>query len=235
MSGGLSVRAEAPADFEAIDAIHTQAFGQPGEAALVRALRREAQPYLGLVAEQPGEGGHARRVVGHIAFSPVRIEGGSPPALGLGPLAVEPAQQRRGVGVALMHAGLARCAALAKIVVVLGHASYYPRFGFRPASPLGLRYRSEVFDPSFFVLKLEPGALERHQRLGALSRSLRAVVAMAIQFWFEFASTYSYPAASGIEAAAARARASPSSGSPSCWDRCSRARVGTIRRSTCIR
>ena len=71
MSGALSVRAEAPADFEAIDAIHTQAFGQPAEAALVRALRREAQPYLGLVAEQPGEG-HAQRVVGHI-FQRVRL------------------------------------------------------------------------------------------------------------------------------------------------------------------
>jgi len=156
MSGALVVRAEAPADFDAIDAVHAQAFGQPGEAALVRALRREARPYLGLVAEQPGAGA---RVVGHIAFSPVRIDGGSPPALGLGPIGVDPSRQRLGIGGALMRAGLARCAELAKIVVVLGHASYYPRFGFRPASPLGLRYRSEVFDPSFFVLELEPGAL----------------------------------------------------------------------------
>ena len=58
-----------------------------------------------------------------------------------------------------MRAGLARCAEFAKIVVVLGHAAYYPRFGFRPAFELGLRYRSEVFDPSFFVLELAPGAL----------------------------------------------------------------------------
>jgi putative acetyltransferase len=42
---------------------------------------------------------------------------------------------------------------------VLGHAAYYPRFGFQLASPLGLRYRSEVFDLSFFVLELAPGAL----------------------------------------------------------------------------
>ena len=86
-------------------------------------------------------------------------EGGSPPALGLGPLAVEPPLQKLGIGGALMREGLARCAALAKIVVVLGHAEYYPRFGFRPAPPLGLRYRSHVFDPSFFALELEPGAL----------------------------------------------------------------------------
>lgn len=149
----MILRPEAPADQDAIDRIHQQAFGRPGEAALVRALRLEAKPFLGLVAEIEG------RVVGHVAFSPVSIEGGSPPALGLGPLAVEPGRQRAGIGSALVREGLRRCAALAQIVVVLGHADYYPRFGFRSASERGLRYRSEVFDPSFFVLELTPGAL----------------------------------------------------------------------------
>ncbi|HEY8157012.1 MAG TPA: N-acetyltransferase [Myxococcota bacterium] len=153
MTGGWILRPEAPGDSRAIDAVHERAFGQPGEAALVRALRSEATPYVALVAERAG------RVVGHIAFSPVSIEGGSPPALGLGPVAVEPGLQRTGIGSALVRAGLDRCAALAQIVVVLGHAAYYPRFGFQPAFPRGLRYRSEVFDPSFFVLELAPGAL----------------------------------------------------------------------------
>jgi predicted N-acetyltransferase YhbS len=157
-SRALVVRAEAASDFDAIDAVHTRAFGRPGEAALVRTLRREAQPYLGLVAEQVSAT-EKGRVVGHIAFSPVAIEGGSPPALGLGPLAVEPSLQRRGVGSALTRAGLERCAAFAQILVVLGRADYYLRFGFRPAAPLGLRYRSEVFDPSFFALELAPAAL----------------------------------------------------------------------------
>jgi putative acetyltransferase len=150
----MIVRPEGPADQDAIDAVHRQAFGRPGEAALVRALRREAKPYLGLVAVE-----RAGRVVGQITFSPVSIEGGSPPALGLGPLAALPGHQRSGIGSALVREGLRRCAELAEIVVVLGHAGYYPRFGFRSASPLGLRYRSQVFDPSFFVLELTPGAL----------------------------------------------------------------------------
>jgi putative acetyltransferase len=149
----VRVRPESSGDFETIDAIHRQAFGRPGEAVLVRTLRREAKPYLGLVAEREG------RVVAQIAFSPVAIEGDSPPALGLGPLAVEPELQRAGIGSALVREGLSRCAALAQIVVVLGHADYYPRFGFRPASQHGLRYRSEVFDASFFALELAPGAL----------------------------------------------------------------------------
>jgi putative acetyltransferase len=148
-----AIRPESRADWDAIDAVHQAAFGRPGEAALVRALRGEAKPYLGLVAEQGG------RVVGQVTFSPVAIEGGSPPALGLGPLAVEPGLQRAGIGAGLVRAGLARCAEVAQIVVVLGHADYYPRFGFRPASALGLRYRSELFDPSFFALELAPGAL----------------------------------------------------------------------------
>jgi len=153
VSRALLLRSERDADFEAIDGVHERAFGRAAEAALVRTLRREARPFVACVAEQAG------RVVGHIAFSPVTIEGGGPPALGLGPLAVEPERQRAGIGSALVRAGLERCAALAQIVVVLGHASYYPRFGFRPASPLGLRYRGEAFDPSFFVLELAPGAL----------------------------------------------------------------------------
>jgi len=153
VTSGWILRPEARDDWSAIDAVHEQAFGQPGEAKLVRALRSEATPYLALVAERAG------RVVGHIAFSPVEIEGGSPPALGLGPVAVEPGLQRTGIGSALVCAGLDRCAALARIVVVLGHAAYYPRFGFRPAFGHGLRYRSESFDPSFFALELSPGAL----------------------------------------------------------------------------
>jgi putative acetyltransferase len=158
MSDGFLVRSERAEDFDAIDGVHARAFGQPGEAALVRALRGEATPYVGLVAESTAPGARGR-VLGHIAFSPVSIGSGGPPALGLGPLAVEPPHQKSGIGSALTRAGLARCAELAGIVVVLGHADYYPRFGFRPASPLGLRYRSRAFDPSFFVLELASGAL----------------------------------------------------------------------------
>ena len=46
------------------------------------------------------------------------------------------------------------------MVFVLGHANYYPRFGFEPARPHGLFYKSEQFDASFFVASLAPHALE---------------------------------------------------------------------------
>jgi putative acetyltransferase len=74
-------------------------------------------------------------------------------------VAVAPDVQRAGVGSALVRAGLAACASRPeRIVVVLGHADYYPRFGFRRADGFGLRYGEGGFERAFFVLELEPGA-----------------------------------------------------------------------------
>src|SRR5262245_6412150 len=133
----ILVRPEVPADHDAVDAIIRGAFGRPEEATLVATLRRVADPQISLVALLEA------RVVGHVFFSPVTIEGASAPlsALGLAPLAVEPSYQRRGIGSALVRSGLtaaerAGCA----VVVVWGHTDYYPRFGFRPAAGFGLRY-----------------------------------------------------------------------------------------------
>lgn len=144
-----------PDDDEAVDALVARAFGRRAEADLVRALRREASPYVEWVAERE-EG-----VVGHVGFSPVLPERVAPAtrALGLAPLSVEPALQRSGIGQALGRAGLSDCAARGvSLVFVLGHADYYPRLGFRPALENGFRYRSPDFDRSFFVIELAPGA-----------------------------------------------------------------------------
>lgn len=150
----LRVRSERPGDEEAIFALHEAAFVRAQEAELVGVLRREADPYLGLVAELGSE------LVGHVAFSPVALAGEGPAALALGPMAVAPPVQGRGVGSALIAAGLEACAARGVgVVFVLGHADYYPRFGFRPAAVAALRYRSEVFDGVFFVRELEAGSL----------------------------------------------------------------------------
>lgn len=75
-------------------------------------------------------------------------------------MAVLPACQRRGIGSALVREGLDRCRQLgAAAVVVLGHPTYYPRFGFGLASRVDLRCEYEVPDECFMVLELEPGAL----------------------------------------------------------------------------
>jgi putative acetyltransferase len=150
-----TLRAERPADAAAIHRIHEAAFGRPGEADLVDALRARTDPYLGLVAEASGT------VVAHVAFSPVEVEHGRPAhlLLGLGPLAVDPSLQRRGAGSALAREGLRACAARgAGLVFVLGHPGYYPRFGFEPAAARGFLYRDASHAASFFVLELVPGA-----------------------------------------------------------------------------
>jgi len=156
VSADLAVRPERPGDEAAIDSIHAAAFGRRGEAELVRALRGEEPSYLGLLATTA-----AGEPVGHVAFSAVSIEGPGPPfrALGLAPLAVLPAAQNRGIGSALSRAGLPACAARGAVLAfVLGHPSYYPRFGFRPAFELGFYYRRPELEGSFFALELAPGA-----------------------------------------------------------------------------
>jgi putative acetyltransferase len=152
------IRPEAPRDQRAIFDVNARAFPQPAEARLVDALRAANAVTSSLVAERDG------RVVGHILFSPVRVEGegGGFVAQGLGPVAVDPDCQRDGIGGALVRAGLDACRRAGHaIVFVLGHAAYYPRFGFEPAAPRGLFYAdtSRDYTPVFFVAELEAGAL----------------------------------------------------------------------------
>lgn len=152
----LLIRSEPSEDRQAIAAIHTEAFGRPDEAALVAALRGLAEPTLSLVAEADS------RVVGHILFTPVTIRSAtsSSPALALAPLAVLSAHQGSGIGSDLVRSGLDACRGLSQSVVfVLGNPKFYARFGFEPAAPRGLRYRTSMLDAAFQVAELEPGAL----------------------------------------------------------------------------
>ena len=151
----VTVRNERPKDLAAIRSVNERAFGQPAEAELVAALRKRGQITLSLVAVQEG------RVVGHILFSPVIIESakGTCPAIGLGPMAVLPELQRQGIGSALIKTGLKECREAGhERVVVLGHAEYYPRFGFIPASQYGVRCEYDVPDEVFMALELRKGA-----------------------------------------------------------------------------
>ncbi len=153
----VTIRPEEPRDHAAVREINLRAFETTLEADLVDAVRPTARPMVSLVAEVEGA------VVGHILFTPVTVRDGetTSSAIGLGPMAVLPELQRRAIGSRLVGAGFKACRELREhVVVVLGHADYYPRFGFRPATELGLHYRGPDFDPFFFVAELEKGALE---------------------------------------------------------------------------
>lgn len=149
----MEIRPETPADRDAVYVLNTAAFGQPDEADLVDRLRQRADPYLALVAEADGE------IVGHIAFTPVTVEGAEG-VVGLAPMAVAPDWQREGIGSVLVREGLRVCAeAGVTAVVVLGHPAYYPRFGFVPAHTVGLRDDYGAPPEAFMALELVPGAL----------------------------------------------------------------------------
>lgn len=159
---GVIVRAETPADYEAVREVVNMAFPDDDEdiAALIDALRAQPDytPELSLVAELDGA------IVGHIIFSDARIEttdGGVVPAKSLGPLAVHPDCQGQGVGTQLGTEGLEACRRLGhRIAVVIGHSTYYPRFGFQRGRPLGIEMALGRLEQSRMIVELVPGALD---------------------------------------------------------------------------
>ena len=164
MSGGTDVcgpaevivREEGPGDAESVRAVVEAAFPTPAEARLVDLLRARRKTTVSLVAEADG------RIVGLVLFSPVTIEtpGGVVAAgLGLAPVAVHPARQRKGIGRRLIEQGIAACRGMKQpFVVVLGDPSYYQRFGFRPARLWGIANEYQAED-EFMVVELRPGSV----------------------------------------------------------------------------
>jgi putative acetyltransferase len=150
----VTVRSEAPEDLEAIREVNRQAFGREDETRLVDALRDGGYARVSLVAEEGG------RVFGHVLFSdlPIVTPAGRLHALALAPVAVLPTHQRQGIGSRLVREGLRICAdAGHRIVVVLGHPEYYPRFGF--SAQLARQLKAPFSGPAFMALELVPGAL----------------------------------------------------------------------------
>ncbi|MBD9500732.1 GNAT family N-acetyltransferase [Pseudomonas sp. BGr12] len=125
------IRLERPEDAAVIAEVTTSAFAvaehsNGAESAIIDGLRAAGALSISLVATVDGE------VVGHAAFSPVTLDGADLGWYGLGPVSVRPDLHGRGIGAALIRAGLERLNAMgAKGCVVLGDPAYYPRFGFR--------------------------------------------------------------------------------------------------------
>nr|WP_181701202.1 N-acetyltransferase [Chthonobacter albigriseus] len=131
VAASVEIREEAPGDRAAISSLTTAAFKDAQhksgtEARIVDDLRAAGALSLSLVAvDKAGE------ILGHVAFSPVLIDGRDIGWYGLGPLSVAPARQRTGIGSALVEAGLSRLTARAAAgCVLVGDPAYYSRFGF---------------------------------------------------------------------------------------------------------
>ena len=154
----IRIRKEALGDKQQIRKVNRESFSRDEEANLVDQLRQSCPDSISLVAHS--EDG----IVGHILFTPVVIEGkeGNLKGMGLAPMAVLPEFQNQGIGSQLVRAGLAAVAETqSPFVVVLGHPTFYPRFGFVPASRHGIVSEYEgVPDEAFMILVLTTGVLE---------------------------------------------------------------------------
>jgi putative acetyltransferase len=150
----IEIRDEQPGDVAAVREVNRQAFAQELEGRIVDALRDHGGVLLSLVAVAD------RAIVGHIMFSPLTV--GSIEGAALGPMAVLPAYQRRGIGSQLVERGIERLRASGcPFIVVIGHPEFYPRFGFRSAAAYGLRCEWDVPAEAFMLTILNPEVGDR--------------------------------------------------------------------------
>ena len=152
----MQIRTEIFKDAAGIRLVHQAAFGQRTEADLVEALREDeaSLPHYSRVAvTDKGE------IVGHVLLSRIYIE--DIPSLALAPVGVKPHWQRKGIGSELIRQVIedAREAGESHIVV-LGHDSYYPQFGFERAVDYGIEAPFPVPTDVFLVMPLERQALK---------------------------------------------------------------------------
>jgi putative acetyltransferase len=159
LASELILRGERDTDFNDIYEINKQAFGREDEAKLINALRKTRNYVKGfsIVALQDD------KIVGHAIFTHAAImnQGKRFNCLALGPMAVLPELQRKGIGKKLVEEGILRAKENNfKAIVVIGHSEYYPKFGFIPASTKKIRSRFNVPDENFMVIELNPNALK---------------------------------------------------------------------------
>jgi len=150
----IEIREEHPDDVAAVREVNRFAFGQEQESNVVDALRTNGGALLSLVATVNGQ------VAGHIMYSPLTVAE-NVHGVALGPMAVVPEYQRHGIGTKLVEAGNRKIKdAGYPFVIVVGHADYYPRFGFRPASKHGIKCEWDVPDKVFMLLVVNEAKMQ---------------------------------------------------------------------------
>jgi putative acetyltransferase len=154
----METREETKSDWPGVDQLLRGAFGGHTEAELVARLRDDNLVVVSLVAEADAQ------IIGHIVLSALetQVDGRSIRAVALAPVAVRPDRQRGGIGSRLVTTAIERARQLGvEAIIVLGHPSYYPRFGF--SAELARKLASPFAGPAFMALELAPGALAGEQ------------------------------------------------------------------------
>jgi putative acetyltransferase len=150
----LNIRAQnRTSDLDAICQLNAAAFAEHGETKAFDQFRENRNDILSLVAEEDGE------LLGHVLFSPTMLStpAGALPGMGLGQLAVSPHKQNQGIGTRLTETGLRQLRQTGcPFVIVIGHASYYPRFGFQRGALHNIQCQWKgIPDETFMVLILD--------------------------------------------------------------------------------
>jgi len=146
----VKIRPETDADYAAIRRVNEEAFSESVEAELVELIRASDRfvPELSLVAESEGQ------ALGHVMLSYVDIEPGGHRVLQVGPLAVIPSHQRRGIGIALMQEAIRVADARGEPLLLLeGNPAYYEPFGFTRADAVGIEPPPEAHGPQYFMMR----------------------------------------------------------------------------------
>jgi putative acetyltransferase len=144
------IRPETAADYVAIRKVNDEAFGRTLEGRLVDAIRESDRfvPELSLVAVSEGQ------THGHVISSYVDVEPGARRVLQVGPLAVLPSHQRRGIGSALMGETIRIADARGEpLLLIEGNPEYYERFGFTRADAVGIEPPPEAHGPEYFMIR----------------------------------------------------------------------------------
>ncbi|CAH0347442.1 N-acetyltransferase [Bacillus sp. CECT 9360] len=134
------------------------AFGQENEAKLISAIRNSEEFISGLSLVAETESGE---LIGHILFSIIYIDLGMEkvPTLGLAPMAVKPEYQNQGIGSTLVKRGLEVSGEMGfEHVAVLGHPTFYPKFGFISSIEKGIESSFPVPNEVFMVCELKDGS-----------------------------------------------------------------------------
>ena len=146
----MIVRAETPADHDPIRRIVDEAFGDTITSAIVDGIRASDRfiPELSLVAVYEGQ------PLGHVISSYVDVVPGSRRVLQVGPLAVVPSHQRRGIGTALMRETIRIAEERGEpLLLIEGNPAYYGRFGFTRADEQGIEMPPESHGPQYFMIR----------------------------------------------------------------------------------
>ncbi|REL32924.1 N-acetyltransferase [Rhodohalobacter sp. SW132] len=159
----IKIRQEKPADYEAVFKLIKKAFkkvemSDHKEQFLVQLLRNSTSfvPELSLIAEYENE------IIGHILLTKITIKNDQTEfnSLALAPVTVLPKYQKKGIGGMLIEQAHKKAIELGfKSVILLGHADYYPRFGYKKASRFGVQLPFDVPDEYCMAIELTTGGL----------------------------------------------------------------------------